>query len=281
MSVPKARIVTAAAALTALWTAQVPAAEPAAPAFFSEKERLPLPSLQGLSRLRFVTTVDFPPFNALDGAGRLGGYNVDLARALCRQLGLDAICQIEAVPWNELTARLLSGDADAIVAGLQPTDDNRTELAFTRSYLRLPARFATRRDKGFSGPAATAVKDRPVGVIARTAHEQLLKAYFPQARAVPYPDRDAMLADLAGGKIDAVFDDGMRLSFWLDGDKGSCCAFADGPYLAPQYLGSGLSIAVARKNATLQAALDNALHALQQNGTLTELYLRYFPTSFY
>lgn len=52
-------------------------------------------------------------------------------------------------------------------------------------------------------------------------------------------------------------------------------------YLAPQYLGSGLSIAVAQQNIPLVDAFNNALQALQQKGTLTELYLRYFPNSFY
>ncbi|TFZ71699.1 transporter substrate-binding domain-containing protein, partial [Brucella suis] len=73
--------------------------EPAAPHFFNQKERLPLPSLQGLNRLRFITTVDFPPFNRLNERGQLSGYNIDLAKALCQQLKIEDICQIEAVPW--------------------------------------------------------------------------------------------------------------------------------------------------------------------------------------
>jgi polar amino acid transport system substrate-binding protein len=91
-----------------------------------------------------------------------------------------------------------------------------------------------------------------------------------------------MLVDLKGGKLDSVFDDGMALSFWLnDAESGNCCAFTDGPYLAPQYLGTGLSIAVTREDAAIASAINNALQALQQKGVLNELYLRYFPTSLY
>ncbi|SPU67869.1 amino acid ABC transporter substrate-binding protein [Brucella neotomae] len=156
---------------------------------------------------------------------------------------------------------------------------NREKFTFTRSYMRLPARFATSNAKSFTEPAAKATQDKPVGVIAGTAHEALLKNYFPQAKPVPYPNRDAMLTALKDGKIDTVFDDGMSLSAWLDSAEGSaCCTFTDGPYLAPQYLGSGLSIAVTRQNSALASAFNNAL---QQEGKLTELYLRYFPASFY
>lgn len=257
-------------------------AQPEAPSFINQKERLPLPSLQALNRLRFLTTVDFPPFNMLGDQGQLSGYNVDLAKALCRQLGVDDVCQIEAVPWNELEERLLSGQAEAIIAGWKPTDENRGQFAFSRSYMRLPARFATTNAGAFNDDAITATKGKSVGVIAGSAHEQLLKSYFPQAIAKSYLDASLMLADLKSGKVSAVFHDGMSLSMWLNSPEGhTCCSFTADAYLAPQYLGSGLSIAVAQKNAPLASAFNNALQALQQKGTLTELYLRYFPNSFY
>lgn len=255
---------------------------PKAPDFFNQKERLALPSLQGLNRLRFVTTLDFPPFNALNDAGQLSGYNVDLAKALCSQMGLSDICQIEAVPWSELEARLENGDAEAIIAGLSANPQNREKFLFTRAYMRLPARFVTVKANRFSEPASVALRGKNIGVIAGTAHEQLLKAYFPQAIAKPYPDRAALLNALQKSDVDAAFDDGMALSFWLENDEANdCCSFVDGPYLAPQYLGPGLSIAVAPKNASLASAFNNALQSLQQQGKLTELYLRYFPNSFY
>jgi polar amino acid transport system substrate-binding protein len=91
-----------------------------------------------------------------------------------------------------------------------------------------------------------------------------------------------MLADLKAGKIAAAFGDGMRLGFWLAGsDSGDCCRFSGGPYLAPEYLGSGLAIAVPPDSAKLAAALDYALHEINTDGTFAELYLRYFPVSFF
>ena len=241
-----------------------------------------MPSLQGLNRLRFVTTLDFPPFNALNEAGQLSGYNIDLAKALCAQMGLTDICQIKTVPWEELTSQLENGEADAIIAGLRTNADHREKLIFTRPYLRLPARFVTFKANIFSQPAANAVNGIPVGVIGSTAHEQLLKAYFPTAIAKPYPDRGTLLKALQKNEVQAVFDDGMALSSWLESDEANnCCSFTDGPYLAPQYLGQGMSIAVTQKDTALASAFNNALQSLQQQGKLTELYLRYFPNSFY
>ncbi|MDR6431754.1 transporter substrate-binding domain-containing protein [Brucella pseudogrignonensis] len=273
-------------ALTACWLFGTPSTNAQttlkAPSFFNEKERLALPALNGLNRLRFVTTLDFPPFNTVNDAGQLSGYNVDLARALCSQMRLSDICQIEAVPWSELEAKLESGEAEAIIAGVGISETNREKFLFTRPYMRLPARFMTKTANTFADPAAVATKNKNIGVIANSAHEQLLKAYFPATTAQTYPDRASLLTGLKTDQVTAIFDDGMALSSWLESEEANnCCSFTDGPYLAPQFLGQGMSIAVAPKDTALASAFNNALQSLQQQGKLTELYLRYFPNSFY
>ena len=83
-------------------------------------------------------------------------------------------------------------------------------------------------------------------------------------------------------KVEPVTGDGMRLAFWLAGsDASGCCRFAGGPYLAPEYLGSGLAIASRADDPTLAAAFDYALQQIAVKGTFAELYLRYFPVSFF
>src|SRR6185295_11325238 len=51
---------------------------PGLPILFDSRERLPKPDLSSLVRLRFLTSVDFPPFNFADQNGKLAGFHVDL-----------------------------------------------------------------------------------------------------------------------------------------------------------------------------------------------------------
>ena len=91
-----------------------------------------------------------------------------------------------------------------------------------------------------------------------------------------------MYDDLRQGNVAAVFGDGMRLSFWIAGSAAqNCCDFAGGPFLAPEYFGPGLAIAVAPDDETLADAFDYALKELSVKGVFAELYLRYFPTGFF
>lgn len=258
------------------------AAEPQPPMLWDAQERLPKPDLAQLPRLRFLTTTDFPPFNFLDSAGKLSGFHVDLARAICKELAIADKCQIQALPWAELDGALAKDDGEAIMAGVAVTAENRAKYAFSRSYLQFPARFVMPKAKASSEPLFEKLKGKRVGVVAGSAHERMLRDDFAAVTTAPYPTEEALFADVKAGKVDAGFGDGMRFGFWLAGtDAADCCRFAGGPYLAPEYLGTGLAIAVKPDNEDLVAALDYALQQIALKGTFAELYLRYFPVSFY
>ena len=258
------------------------AAEPAIPVYWDEKEQLARPDLSGVQRVRFLTTIDFPPFSFLDGNGRLAGFHVELARALCRELDIVARCQIQGLPWEELDGAIAAGQGEALIAGTAITAQTRQTYAFSRPYLRFPARFAVPKASPAAEPMHLAISGKRIGVMAGSAHEAMLRRYFPAARPVVFTRMDWLHDGLREGTLDGAFGDGMRLSFWLAGSgSAGCCRFAGGPYLASEFLGGGLAIAVKRDNAVLAQAFDHALREIGVSGVFAELYLKYFPVSFY
>jgi polar amino acid transport system substrate-binding protein len=177
---------------------------------------------------------------------------------------------------------LLDGEGEAIIAGVAASPETRALYVFSRPYLQFPARFLTRRSATLTEPIYKAVENERVGVMAGSAHESMLRDYFPTAKVVTYSRQEWLLGDLKDGKITAAFGDGMRFGFWLAGaESDGCCRFAGGPYLAPEYLGTGLTIAVAPDRRSLADAIDFALHEISVKGRFAELYLRYFPVGFY
>src|SRR5690606_11169467 len=141
-------------------------AQPAIPDYWDEKERLVRPDLSSIERVRFLTTVDFPPFNYLDAQGRLTGFHVELVRAICRELQIVDRCQIQALPWDELDDAIGSGQGEALIAGTPITAETRTGYAFSRPYLRFPARFAVPRSSTLAEPMHSTVAGRRIGVLA-------------------------------------------------------------------------------------------------------------------
>lgn len=271
------------AALCACIPAASPAwAEPSIPNYWDEKERIPRPDISGFERVRFLTTIDFPPFSYLETDGRLAGFHVELARAICRELDIVARCQIQALPWDELDPAMASRQGEALIAGTSVTTQTREVYAFSRPYLRFPARFVVPKASTVAEPVHREIAGKRIGVQAGSAHEAILRRYFPAARPVIYSRPGWLFNDLREGKLDGAFGDGMRLSFWLAGsDSGDCCRFAGGPYFSPEFLGQGLAIAVRLDDAALARGFDYALREMAVKGIFAELYLKYFPVSFY
>ncbi len=272
----------ALAAAVCLAGAASAAEQPAAPMFWDMKERLPKPDLSAVPRLRFLTTTDFPPFNYLDRDGRLSGFHIDLVRAICTELGIADKCQIQAMPWEQLKDALDRGRGEAVIAGIAVTEETRARYSFSRPYLQFPARFMMPRTRAVAEPIHEKIQGERIGVIAGSGHEQMLREYFPDVKVVTYTRQEWLYADLKAGKIAGAFGDGMRFAFWLAGSEASgCCRFAGGPYMAPEYLGLGLSLATKIDDPQLAAAFDYALQQIAVKGRFSELYLRYFPVSFF
>ncbi|OLL55148.1 transporter substrate-binding domain-containing protein [Bartonella henselae] len=252
------------------------------PSFFNSHEHLVQPDTSGIIRLRFVTTVDFPPFNFLDKTGHLAGYNIDLLRAICSKLNLKKLCEVEVVPWEKLIDHVKNGNAEVIIAGLKETIKTHQDLVFTGSYLRFPARFIASQFVNFDEPISDKLTHLNSGILSKSAHEKLFRSYFPEAKWQGFKDRAELYKALQDHKIDLIFDDGFALSLWLNDPKSAdCCYFVGGAYMAPQLLGRGMQLAIAKKNEQLVDILNYALKSLEDDGKLTELYLRYFPISFY
>lgn len=226
--------------------------------------------------LRFLTTDDFPPFNYTDAGGRLVGFHVDLANAIC--VRLSARCTIQAWPWDRVQDALADNQGDALLAGLDINQNSAERFDFSRIYMQLPARFVVRRGDA-AGFDASAVAGS-IAVAANTPHAELAATAYPSAEIVDFPSEFAALEALSAGEVDLVFADAARASFWLN-ENPDCCSFAGEAYFRPDIFGDGLAVAVPAGLDNVRVAINWALVRLQREGRLDELYLRWFPVSFY
>jgi polar amino acid transport system substrate-binding protein len=256
-----------------------PAGDPlAVPGFWDPRRRPERPDLSRITGIRFLTEIDYPPFDYAGPDGQPAGFNVDLARAICEEIKVN--CTIQMRRFDTLLDALGSNGGDAIIASLAVTPDMRRRVDFSDPYYRTPARFVSRKDVEIDDVKPADLEGRKVGVVAGTAHEAYLRALFTEAELHPYPTADEARAALRRGEVDLLFGDGISLAFWLNGtDSAGCCVFRGGPFLESRFFGEGVGIAVRRGNDLLRQAFNWALFRLWEKGKFTDLWLRYFPIS--
>lgn len=261
----------------ALGFAPVQALAQALPYHVDPSAREIAPNLSAVPAIRFLSTADFPPFNYRDASGELIGFNIDLARRICGELNV--ACTIQAWPWQQATEALESNQGDALIAGLAITPDNGEKFDFSSIYMMLPGRFVMRKGE-VAGFDPRGLAGKKVAVRRGSTHEVFVKRYLPDADVAEFDDEVAALDALKGGAADAYFGDGMRASFWIN-ENLECCGFAGEAYFRPDLFGEGLAVAVPAGHDAVRTAIDYALVKLKNEGALDDLYLRWFPVSFY
>jgi polar amino acid transport system substrate-binding protein len=248
------------------------------PGFWDPRRRPERPDMSRVNVIRFVTEVDYPPFNFPGPDGHPQGLNVDLARLICEELKLT--CTVQMRRYETIVSTLNSNQGDAAIASITVTPEMRAKVDFTDPYYRTPARFVGRRDATGDQPFPEKLEAKKVAVVAGTAHEAYLKTLFTEAELRPYPNAEQARQALKNGEVDLLFADSISLAFWLNGtDSENCCAFRGGPFMDSRFFGEGVGIAVKRGNETIRLALNWAMFRIWEQGKFTDLWLRYFPIS--
>jgi polar amino acid transport system substrate-binding protein len=194
--------------------------------------------------------------------GRLVGFEVELAEALARALGVRA--EMIQNDWSTLIPSLERGTFDIVMNGLEVTPARAARVAFTRPYFLFSERLSARAGDARVRDLAS-LRGLRVGTLANSqAWTMLLEA---GAVAVPYEGVDEPFIDLERGRTDAVLLDDIIVDRYAPRHPGVRVVgdVGEGSY----------AIAVRRGEADLLDALDAALARIAGDGELGRILGRY------
>ncbi len=275
---PEAAIAQTAGSATAERAAPAAQDAPAARVlrFRHVEPRMKLSVAETPAFVRFVVDDAFPPWSWREGDA-LKGVAVDVADALCRELKIK--CAFIVRPFEDASAALASGAADAALSGVAVTTETAETFDFTRPWLFSVGRFverkgARRETERFDPFTAQS----PVAVAKGSAHEAWLRQTFPDNPLTAYATDAQALQAVKDGVAETAFVDAMRGAFWIASPAArDCCALAGSGYVAPAWFSRPVTIAVRKGDARLLNALDYGLDRLDQSGATGAILNRYVP----
>ncbi len=231
------------------------------------------------ARLRVGVEGAYPPFSSVGPDGKLKGFDIDIAQALCAEM--NAQCTLVQQDFDGMIPSLQARKFDLIVASLSITPERQKVVDFSDKYYATPARFVA-RDGAVKAVTAAGLKGRKVGVQRATIHDRYATEQFTQSEIVRYTKQDEVFLDLAAGRIDGTLVDSVAADQgFLKTPAGKGFAFVGPAFDDPAYFGVGAGIAVRKGNAALRDRLNAALKAIRANGTYQTLQARYFDFDVY
>jgi polar amino acid transport system substrate-binding protein/arginine/ornithine transport system substrate-binding protein len=221
----------------------------------------------------------YPPFSQTEADGTLTGFDIDIAQALCAELGEP--CTMVKTAWTDVIPSLLDGECDAIVASMSNTPERRARIDFTDRYYRTPLRFVGPDDAG-PGDSPDDLAGKVVGLQGGTIFQSFMAAHYPGTRLRYYTNQEHVLLDLTLGRLDAVIGEQVQLDAgFLETRAGEGFAFFGARHYDPAILGEGAAIGVRKTDPELRENLNAAIAAIRADGTYETISGRYFDGDIY
>jgi len=230
--------------------------------------------------LKIGTEGAYPPFNNLTADGKLEGFDIDIANALCEEM--KAKCEFVTSDWDGIIPALQAGKFDAIIASMSITDERKEKVDFTQKYYNTPSALAGPKDSELKGVTKEDMAGKTIGVATSTTHFNYASQTYTDSTVKGYPSSQEFLLDLANGRLDAVEDDISVLEGWLKTPDGACCKLIGQPAPQPvEIFGEGAGIAVRKGETALVEKLNAAIKAIRANGKYKEINDKYFTFDVY
>ncbi len=228
--------------------------------------------------LRICVEGAYPPFSETTSSGEVVGFDIDIANALCAEMGVQ--CEMVKTDWDGIIPALQERKCDAIVASMSITPERQQVIDFSEKYYQTPARFVAPEDADFE-TTPEGLEGKVVGVQRGTIHQQFMEGEFPDVELRLYGTQDEANLDLQSGRIDAVMADSIVMDEgFLKTDAGEGYHFVGEPYSIPKYHGEGAGIGV-RKGSDLAGKFSDAIDAIRESGEYEDIQAKYFDFDIY
>lgn len=224
-------------------------------------------SLVSEGKLTVCTNPPYAPFEYEEN-GKIVGLDADIAAAIASDLGVEAEMFTTSFEGIQSGVALSSNQCDIALSGITITDERKTVMNFTDSYvddnlaILVPAGSDIKSDADLSG--------RNIGVQQATSGEKY--SQDAGANTVQYEDNGLLLQAVQTGQVDAIVGNITVLSEMLTSDSSLSVV---------QEIETGEQIAgaVATENTALLDSANATLKKMEEDGRMADLREKYLGVS--
>ncbi|MBJ6370147.1 transporter substrate-binding domain-containing protein [Sedimentitalea arenosa] len=211
--------------------------------------------------IRMGTEGAYPPYNFINDAGEVDGFERELGDELCKRAELT--CEWVKNDWDSIIPNLVSGNYDTIMAGMSITDERDQVIDFTQNYFPPTASAYVAASDGV---------DVLNGVVAaQTATIQAGHVAESGATLVEFATPEETIAAVRNGEADAVLADYDFLVPLVEESSGELMFVGE-----PVPLGGGIGMGLRESDGELRDRFDAIITEMKADGSLNTMLKKWF-----
>ena len=235
----------------------------------NSKNETTMAKIEKSGEMTFAMTGGYPPFNFINDEGELDGFDIDIAKALSTEMGVEAVGITTA--WDGIIGGLLSNRFDTIIGSMAITPQREEKVNFTNPYYYDGAQFFTTSDKNLN--SIDDLNNGRVGVVTGTTYHNALETIDSVSEIMQFEsDVDNIMA-LEQGRIDGLVTG--RFVGLQAPEKFNVDLVPSGEMLYLEEIG----IAIRKEDEELLEAVNTALMTIIEDGTYQKISDKWFNTN--
>ncbi|AGK95689.1 ABC transporter substrate-binding protein [Clostridium pasteurianum] len=214
----------------------------------------------------------YPPMEFRDKNGKLVGFDVDVADAVAKKLGV----KTKYVPtaWDGIFLALNSKKFDIIQSSVSITDDRKKNMIFSDPYIYGGSSIFVKADNT-TIKTGDDLKGKIVGCQVGTTSQDVLSKMSGLKEVKKYNAMTDAFMDLANGRVEAVVSDPEVGDYYISSQKDKIKRLSSALNEEP------IGVAFRKNDTELRDAYQKALNELKQDGTLSKISEKWFGNDIY
>ncbi|HEK9983976.1 TPA: amino acid ABC transporter substrate-binding protein [Streptococcus equi subsp. zooepidemicus] len=217
----------------------------------------------------------FVPMGYKDESGKNTGFDIELAKAVFDQYGINV--KYQAINWDLKETELNNGKIDLIWNGYSVTKERQAKVVFTEPYMKNEQVLVTQKSSQISSFAdmknkTLGAQSGSSGYDAFTSHPKVLKDLVKGNDATQYETFTQAFIDLKNKRIDGLLIDRVYANYYLQ-QEGELDRYN---IIASEFEGEDFAVGVRKADKTLQKKITQALKSLYQDGTFQKISKKWF-----
>jgi polar amino acid transport system substrate-binding protein len=219
--------------------------------------------------LNVASCLTFPPFGSVDKAGRPQGFDVDVATAMAKALGVK-VKIVDTTSANRIP-NLQTKKVDAVVCNFTTTAERAKQVSFSDPYVVAGEVLLVKKSSGIS--TLSDLSGKTVAVTKGSTNGDAVTAGNPKAKIQEYDTSAAAVLAVKQGQADAMVEDSNFLNYQAKLDPS--LKVTKDSVVPLEYNGIGVPLG----DATWLQWVNTWLREFNTSGQSDALYKKWFGVS--